>query len=83
MLYAGPLDNAKAVFGVGRFHLFAEVHEEAGAYTLYDINTNFPVILPTREAYEAYDFEGEVKKYKDTGDSSRTAMLLQVSTPNE
>ena len=23
LLYAGPLDNTKAVFGVGKFHLFA------------------------------------------------------------
>ena len=78
MLYAGPLDNSKANFGKGRFHLIAEIHEEAGAYTTYDIDTNFVTVLPSREAYEAYDFESEVKKFKDTGDSARTAMLLQV-----
>ena len=78
MLYAGPLDNSKAVFGVGRFHLVAEIHEEAGAYTNFDIDTNFVTVLPLREAYEAYGFDAEVKKYKDTGDSARTAMLLQV-----
>ena len=64
---------------MGKFHLFAEIHEEAGAYTVFDIDTAFTVILPLREKYEAYDFSAEVKKYTDTGDSARTAMLLQVA----
>ena len=48
MLYAGPLDNSKAVLGVGKFHLFAEIHESAGAYTVSDIDTSFIVQMPTR-----------------------------------
>ena len=48
MLYAGPLDNSKAVLGVGKFHLFAEIHESAGAYTVADIDTSFIVQMPTR-----------------------------------
>ena len=51
LLYAGPLDNSKAVFGVGKYHLFAEIHEEAGAYTVYDIDTTFVTVLPTREGF--------------------------------
>ena len=28
LLYAGPLDNTKAVFGVGKFHLFAGENDQ-------------------------------------------------------
>ena len=45
MLYAGTLDEVKVVFPVGEFHLFAEIHEEAGAYATYDINIKFPTTL--------------------------------------
>lgn len=78
LLYAGPLDNTKAVFGVGKFYLIAEIWDDAGAFATYVIDPAFPTILPTRAAYEAFPYDEEVKKYKDTGDTSRTAMLLQV-----
>ena len=45
LLYAGPLDNAKAVFGFGKFHLFAEIWDEAGAFATFDINTAFTTII--------------------------------------
>ena len=45
MLYAGTLDEVKVVFPVGEFHLYAEIHEEAGAYATYDINIKFPTTL--------------------------------------
>ena len=94
LLYAGPLDNTKAVFGVGRFHLFAgdtsnqtvpillrcvpEIHEEAGAFTVADIDTAFALVMPTQDQYESYDIRADIKKFKDIGDASRIAMILQV-----
>ena len=78
LLYAGPLDNAKAVFGFGKFHLFAEIWDEAGAFASSDINTAFTTIMPTREQYEAYDIAADIKKYKDTGDAGRISMILQA-----
>ena len=78
LLYAGPLDNAKAVFGVGKYHLFAEIWEEAGAYALYDIDTAFKTEMPNQEQYENYDLIADLKAFKDVGDASRTAMILQA-----
>ena len=95
LLYAGPLDNTKAVFGVGKFHLFAgennqnqaelvcetnfvEIHEEAGAFTVADIDTAFTLVMPTQDQYESYDIRADIKKFKDIGDASRIAMILQV-----
>ena len=98
LLYAGPLDNTKAVFGVGKFHLFAgnstpngslmllrqcllsppEIHEEAGAFTVADIDTGFTLVMPTQDQYESYDIRADIKKFKDIGDASRIAMILQV-----
>ena len=35
VLYSGPLSEAKVIFPVGEFKLYAEIHEEAGAYATY------------------------------------------------
>ena len=78
LLYAGPLDNAKAVFGVGKYHLLAEIWEEAGAYATYDIDKAFKTEMPTQEQYESYDLQADLKIFKDVGDASRTAMILQA-----
>ena len=78
LLYSGPLDNSKAVFGVGKYYLYAEIWDEAGAYSIYDIDTSFQAILPTQEQYDAYDLAGELKAFKDVGDGSRVAMILQA-----
>ena len=78
LLYAGPLDNSKAVFGVGKFHLFAEIWDEAGAYANFDIDTSFTTLLPTQEQYEAYDIAADIKAFKDVGDAGRISMILQA-----
>ena len=78
VLGAGPLDNIKAVFGVGIYHLYAEIWEEAGAFTKHDIDPAFTTILPTQDQYESYDIAADVKKYKDTGNAARIAMILQA-----
>ena len=68
----------QAVFGVGKYHLYAEIWEEAGAYTVFDIDTAFRTVMPTQEQYESYDLTGDLKAFTDVGDSSRIAMILQV-----
>lgn len=57
---------------------YIEIHESAGAYTLTDMDTSFVVEMPTRDQYEAYDFAGILKGFKDTGNTNRMAMMLQV-----
>ena len=78
ILGSGPLDNIKAVFGVGIFHLYAEIWEEAGAFTKYDIDPAFMTLLPTQDQYESYDLNADVKTFKDIGDANRIAMILQA-----
>ena len=38
----------------------------------------FQVEMPTRDQYESFDFSAELKKYKDTGDTTRMSMLIAV-----
>ena len=78
VLGSGPLNNLKAVFAVGIFHLYAEIWEEAGAFTRYDIDRTFTTVMPTQDQYESYDINADVKKFKDVGDASRIAMILQA-----
>ena len=46
VLYSGPLSEAKVIFPVGEFKLYAEIHEEAGAYSPFIINPKFSTVLP-------------------------------------
>ena len=55
-----------------------EIHEEAGAFTVADIDTAFALVMPTQDQYESYDIRADIKKFKDIGDASRIAMILQV-----
>ena len=78
MLYAGPLPDAKVVLPFGEFHLIAEIHEEAGAYAEFDINTRFPTYLPDQQEYESIDVAAMLKKYSEIGDQSRVSQILQA-----
>ncbi len=82
MLYAGPLAEAKVVFPVGEFRLFAEIHEEAGAYAVYDILPKFSVYLPDEDDYNAFDFDTAIKDAKEVGNQDRVSQLLQVNIPS-
>jgi hypothetical protein len=57
---------------------YAEIHEEAGAFTVSDIDTAFMLVMPTQDQYESYDIRADIKKFKDIGDASRIAMMLQA-----
>ena len=76
MLYSGTLDEVKVVFPVGEFHLYAEIHEEAGAYAIYDINHKFPTTLPDKDDYDAMDIEAELKAQTALGNQARVSQLL-------
>ena len=80
LLYAGPLANTKAVLGVGIFNLRAQIWDEAGAFTDFDIDGNFTTVLPTQSQYESYEIQADIKKFADTGDASRIAMILQADS---
>ena len=43
-----------------------------------DIDTAFTLVMPTQDQYESYDIRADIKKFKDIGDASRIAMILQV-----
>lgn len=75
-LYSGPTSQAKLVFPVGDFRLFAEIHEEAEAFAVHDIETNFQIYLPTQEEYEAINVQALVNSSAQNGDQSRVSQLL-------
>ena len=43
-----------------------------------DIDTAFTLMMPTQEQYEGYDIRTDIKKFKDIGDASRIAMIVQA-----
>ena len=43
-----------------------------------DIDTAFTLVMATQDQYESYDIRADIKKFKDIGDASRIAMILQV-----
>ena len=78
MLYSGPLPEAKVVLPMGEFHLIAEIHEEAGAYAEFDIDTRFPTYLPDQQDYEKVDIRAMLAKYAEIGDQARVSQILQA-----
>ena len=64
MLYSGPLSEAKVIFPVGEFQLYAEIHEEAGAYATYVINPKFSTVLPDEDDYNAANIQELLKEYR-------------------
>lgn len=70
-MYSGPVREATVVFPVGEFHLFAEIHEEAQAFTVFDIDTRFSTIMPTQAEYETIDVDKLVKDSRDTSTASQ------------
>ena len=78
LLGSGLLDNIKVVLGAGTYNVYAEIWDEAGAMTTYSIDPEFITIMPTQEQYESYDVNADVKRFKDVGDASRIAMILQA-----
>ena len=79
MLYSGPLSEAKVIFPAGEFRLYAEIHEEAGAYATYTIHPKFSTVLPDEDDYNAIDIKAVLQAYSDIGDQSRVSQILQVS----
>lgn len=78
LLYSGPTREAEVVFPAGKFHLFAEIHEEAEAFTVFDIDVKFNIYLPDQEEYEAFNLDEQLALYTSTGDQARVSQILQA-----
>lgn len=78
ILYSGPLPEALVVLPFGEFHLYAEIHEEAGAYATYDVSKRFTTYLPDEEEYKAIDMAALLKQYKEVGNQQRVTQILQA-----
>ena len=76
MLYSGPLSETKVIFPVGEFKLYAEIHEEAGAFSTYIIDPKFSTVLPDETDYANTDIKALLKQYNDIGDQARVSQIL-------
>ena len=76
VLYSGPDRTGKVVLPVGEFRLYAEIHEEAEAFTVFDIKSAFSTILPTQDEYESMDVKKVMDSYSITGDQARVSQML-------
>ncbi len=61
---------------MGQFHLYAKIYEEAGAYAMYDINVQFPTIMPEEYQYYDYDVLSKVRHHQSMGNQQRTQQIL-------
>ena len=78
LLYSGPGRESRAVFPLGEFHLFAEIHEEFESFATFHIDVKFPTYMPEEEEYFALGVGRTVQESSDTGDQTRVAQLLQA-----
>mgnify|MGYP000150002773 CR=1 FL=1 len=83
VLAAGPLAETKAVLPVGEFFLFAEIHDEAGAFATFPISTTFNVFLPDQTDYEEVDMKAALDYFTKTGDQARVSQILQADVSNQ
>lgn len=67
-LYSGPNREAVVSLPVGDFHVYAEIHEEAEAFAVYDITFKLSIYLPEKEDYDAFVI--------NTNDEARIAQFL-------
>ena len=79
MLYSGPTNGATVVFPVGVFRLYAEIHEEAEAYTTFEIEPSFLGYLPTQQEYEAYSMTDAVAQHGSNQARVSQMLLADVS----
>ena len=77
-MYAGSLDEKVVCFPVGEFHLYAEIHEEAGAYAKSDIDIKFSTTLPDEDDYKAVDVKEMLRQASEVGDQARISQILQA-----
>ena len=80
IFYSGPNADAKVVFPVGIFRLMAEIYDETGAYTTFEIAKVFSATVPEREVYFAYDLSQWLEHYSDMGDQNRVNQMLHADS---
>jgi hypothetical protein len=77
LLYSGPLPEAKVIFGVGNFHLFVEIYEEAGAFAEYIIDNRFQVLIPDESDMPPID--AMLEQYSKAGNQARVSQIIQAA----
>ena len=56
--------------------VFAEIYEEAGAFTRFMIKETIHILLPDETEFNAFNFAEKIEAAKFNGDKVRLAQLL-------
>ncbi len=74
-LYSGPNREAVVSFPVGKFDIYAEIHEEAEAYKVTEVKLQLPIIMPEEDDYYAFNLENVLST---TYDTARLSQFLRA-----
>ena len=75
-MFSGPINTIKTVLPLGEFMVFAEIYEEAGAFTRFMIKETIHILLPDETEFNAFNFAEKIEAAKFNGDKVRLAQLL-------
>ena len=76
LLYSGPVDETLAVLPVGEYYVFAEIHENAGAYARSEITPSLTIYMPDQKEYEEFNIQQKLAYYGQVGDQARLTQML-------
>lgn len=65
-----------ALFPVGRYKIYAEIHEEAGAFAKYVIKEKFDVLIPDKAEYDAFDVAVKILAAQTDGNKNLVTQML-------
>ena len=78
MLAAGPLKSVIAHLPLGSYEVLAEVYEEAGAFTTYQIKPNLDLLMPDKIDYDEFMVKNKIEQAKLLGDKNMVNQLLMA-----
>ncbi len=76
LLASGPLKSIIAHLPLGSYEVFAEIYEEAGAFTTYQIKPQLDLLLPDQVDYDAFMVENKIETAKTLGNKNLVNQLL-------
>lgn len=78
ILSSGPLKEINAVFPIGSFKIYAEIHDEAGAFAVYIVKEKLDILIPDKAEYDAFDFTAKVLAAKTNGNKNLLSQMLSA-----
>ena len=76
LLYSSPTETTKVRFPYGNFRVMAEIFDEAGAYSTYEIADLVTFVLPDEDDYYSFDVANSLSLASAAGDQFSISQIL-------